>query len=176
MTTPPSSVTSSNPENAPSTDGPRAGAPPPLLVRIAGSAFGAGYAPVASGTVGSAVALALYWCIPWMHDGWVLLGASIAVTLAGIPVAARMERWYGRDPAEVVIDEVAGMWISLLFVPCTWYAALAAFLFFRAFDIVKPPPARYFDRMHGGFGIMMDDVIAGLYALACTQLLLLVIH
>jgi phosphatidylglycerophosphatase A len=171
-------VNSSAPANAPSTDGPSTGANAPsggrpsLAVLVAGSAFGAGYAPVASGTVGSAVALAIAWFVPWLHDGWILLAASVAVTLAGIPIAARMERFYGRDPAEVVIDEVAGQWISLLFLPHTWQAALAAFLFFRAFDIVKPPPARYFDRMHGGFGIMMDDVIAGLYALACSHLLL----
>ena len=140
-----------------------------LFVRIFASAGYAGYFPIASGTAGSAVALALYWVIPGMEIWWVLLSASMLALLAGIPASTAMERQYGEDPSEVVIDEVVGMWISLLFVPKVWYLALIAFFVFRIFDIIKPPPARQFDRMHGGFGIMMDDVAAGVYANLVVQ-------
>jgi phosphatidylglycerophosphatase A len=140
-----------------------------IFVRIFASAGGAGYFPIASGTVGSAVALALYWVIPGFDLWWVLAGASLLALLAGIPASSVMERQYGEDPSEVVIDEVVGMWISLLFVPKIWYLALIAFFVFRIFDIIKPPPARQFDRMHGGFGIMMDDVAAGVYANLVVQ-------
>ena len=91
----------------------------------------------------------------------------LAVTLIGIPAATIVARESGReDPGFVVLDEAAGQWIALLAAsPARWQQWLLAFLLFRFFDILKPPPARQFDRMHGGFGIMMDDVAAGLYAL-----------
>lgn len=164
MTTEASSPRSSSPASAAPTD-----AKANLFVRIFASAGGAGYFPIASGTVGSAVALALYWVIPGFDIWWVLAGASLLALLAGIPASSAMERQYGEDPSEVVIDEVVGMWISLLFVPKVWYLALIAFFVFRIFDIIKPPPARQFDRMHGGFGIMMDDVAAGVYANLVVQ-------
>ena len=81
-----------------------------------------------------------------------------------------MENYYGHDPAEVTIDEVVGQWISLLFIPPTFLAAAASFLVFRFMDIIKPFPARNFDRQHGGFGIMMDDVVAGIYANIVMQI------
>jgi phosphatidylglycerophosphatase A len=87
-----------------------------------------------------------------------------------------MEKWLGQDPAPVVIDELAGMWISVVLVPPAPLNAAAAFLLFRFFDIVKPPPARQFDRLHGGTGIMMDDVAAGIYANIVLQLFLLLIR
>jgi phosphatidylglycerophosphatase A len=74
-----------------------------------------------------------------------------------------MEHFYGHDPAVVTIDEVVGMWISLFLLPKKIGAVLAAFFIFRFLDIIKPYPAQKFDAMHGGFGIMMDDVVAGLY-------------
>ena len=85
-----------------------------------------------------------------------------------------MERRYGHDPAEVTIDEVVGMWISLFLLPKKILVALAAFVLFRLLDIIKPPISRRFDRMHGGVGIMMDDVIAGIYANVILQIALLI--
>ena len=159
MTTGNSSSASSPPAAASPTE-----ARPAFAVRLLGSACFTGYFPFASGTVGSAFALALYWVIPGMDVWWVLLSASLVFLAVGIPVASAMERYYGKDPSEVVLDEVVGMWIALLLLPKVWYLALGAFFVFRLFDIVKPSPARNFDRMHGGFGIMMDDVAAGVYA------------
>jgi phosphatidylglycerophosphatase A len=86
--------------------------------------------------------------------------------LIGIPAGSIVERESGReDPGQVVIDEVAGQWIALAACPVEIRHALLAFGLFRLFDIVKPWPARQLERLHGGLGIMMDDVAAGIYAL-----------
>ena len=92
--------------------------------------------------------------------------AALAVTLIGIPAASIVERESGReDPGHVVIDEVAGQWIALAACPLESRHVVLAFALFRLFDIVKPWPARQLERLHGGLGIMMDDVAAGIYAL-----------
>jgi phosphatidylglycerophosphatase A len=77
-----------------------------------------------------------------------------------------------KDPQFVVVDEVAGQWIALLFAPVAWKTALAAFILFRGFDIVKPPPVRQLEQLPEGTGIVVDDVAAGIYALAVLQLLM----
>ncbi len=140
---------------------------------LVGSGLFSGYAPVASGTVGSAVAVVLYWFIPGFSAWMPLAAASLFFLAAGIPIATAMEKHYGQDPSEVVLDEIVGQWIALLLLPKIWYIALASFFVFRFFDIVKPPPARQFDRMHGGFGIMMDDVAAGVYANLVLQVVVI---
>lgn len=92
--------------------------------------------------------------------------AAVAVTLIGIPAAGIVEREAAKqDPGFVVIDEVAGQLTALLLMPADIGHALLALALFRVFDIVKPPPVRQLERLHGGVGIMMDDVGAGLYAL-----------
>lgn len=91
----------------------------------------------------------------------------------GIPAATSVARASGgKDPQFVVIDEVAGQWVALLFAPLAWKTLLAGFILFRAFDIVKPPPVRQLERLPEGTGIVMDDVAAGIYALAVLQLLI----
>jgi phosphatidylglycerophosphatase A len=142
------------------------------IARVWGSFFFTGYSPFASGTVGSLAAAAVYWFLPFSDNGVVLFLLACAVLLTGIPVATLLENHHGDDPSIVVIDEVAGMWLALVFLPKTWVAVLAAFLFFRLFDIIKPSPARELDRMRGGAGIMLDDAVAGIYANIATQLLL----
>jgi phosphatidylglycerophosphatase A len=97
------------------------------------------------------------------------LAAGAVATFIGIPAASIVARESSReDPGHVVIDEVAGQWIALALSPVEIRHALLAFAFFRLFDITKPAPARQLERLHGGLGIMMDDVAAGGYALlAC---------
>jgi phosphatidylglycerophosphatase A len=98
--------------------------------------------------------------------------AAVAV-LAGIPAATRVGRASGlQDPQFVVIDEVAGQLVTLIAAPITWQSLLLGFILFRAFDIVKPPPIRYLERLPEGVGIVVDDVGAGLYALAIVQMTL----
>jgi len=98
---------------------------------------------------------------------------GIALTLVfGVPAATIVERESGRqDPQFVVIDEVAGQWITLLFTPADWRHALIALVLFRLFDIVKPFPVRRLERLPAGWGIVFDDVAAGLYALGIASLL-----
>lgn len=99
--------------------------------------------------------------------------AGLGITLIGIPTASIVEQESNRqDPGHVVIDEVAGQWIALVACPVEIGHAVLAFALFRLFDIVKPWPARQLEQLHGGLGIMMDDVAAGIYALLAG----LVIH
>ena len=120
---------------------------------------------MASGTVGSFVALIALWLIPFTT--FALLVALAIVTLVGIWAGSRVERAIdAKDPGIIVIDEVAGMLVSVLFVPRTTQVLVMAFLLFRLFDIWKPFPARQFQELHGGLGVMLDDLIAGAYALA----------
>lgn len=100
------------------------------------------------------------------------MGLCLVAVLVGIPVSTRVaQAWQKKDPSFVVIDEVAGQLIPLIGAPVTWKSLLAAFLLFRAFDILKPPPVRQLERIPQGSGIVLDDVGAGLYALIIMQLL-----
>jgi phosphatidylglycerophosphatase A len=131
---------------------------------VLASAFGAGYAPVASGTVGSFVTVVAIWLLPVTPQR--ILVALIAVTIVGVWAGSRVERVLGRkDPGIIVIDEVAGMLLSVILLPPTIPALVTAFLLFRLFDIWKPFPARESQVLTGGVGVMVDDLIAGLYAL-----------
>jgi phosphatidylglycerophosphatase A len=101
------------------------------------------------------------------------IALALFVALIGIPAATRVARGSGiKDPQFVVIDEVAGQLVALIAVPFAWKSFLAAFILFRVFDIVKPPPVRQLEALPEGAGIMLDDVAAGLYALATMHLLL----
>ena len=120
---------------------------------------------MASGTVGSFVTLIALWLIPFTTLA--LLVTLAIVTLVGIWAGSRVERAIdAKDPGIIVIDEVAGMLVSVLFLPRTIPVLVTAFLLFRLFDIWKPFPARQVQELHGGLGVMLDDLIAGAYALA----------
>ena len=128
------------------------------------SGAGAGYSPVAPGTAGSLVAAVGLWLIPFSSVG--LWAALAAVVVAGIWASHHVEAVLGRkDPGVIVIDEVAGMMVAVLLLPRTPGVLLCAFLLFRFFDIWKPFPAREAEALRGGFGVMVDDLIAGVYAL-----------
>lgn len=126
--------------------------------------LGAGYAPAASGTVGSFVTVVAIWLLPVTPLR--ILVALIVVTVVGIWAGSRVERALGRkDPGVIVIDEVAGMLLSVILLPPTIPVLVTAFLLFRLFDIWKPFPARESQVLTGGLGVMVDDLIAGFYAL-----------
>jgi phosphatidylglycerophosphatase A len=131
---------------------------------VIATVFGAGYSPVAPGTVGSAVTVAALWLIPFSRVGLVLF--LVAVIAVGTWAAQLAERQLGgKDPRAIVIDEVAGMTLSVVWLPLTPAVLLGGFVLFRLFDVVKPPPAHASQRLGGGVGVMIDDLIAGLYAL-----------
>jgi phosphatidylglycerophosphatase A len=107
------------------------------------------------------------------HTLLVALIAGIVLSIAaGVPAATLVARQAGReDPQMVVIDEVAGQWIALLFSPFDWKHGLIALILFRVFDVTKPFPARQLENLPEGWGIVFDDVAAGLYALGVASLL-----
>jgi phosphatidylglycerophosphatase A len=145
--------------------------------------FGAGFGKPGPGTWGS-VAAVLIWAAygklahPTPHALLAVLSFAIVLALAlGVPAATIVARESGRkDPQIVVIDEVAGVWIALLFSPVDWRHGLIALILFRIFDITKPFPARQLENLPAGWGIVFDDVAAGLYALGVASLLRLWIH
>jgi phosphatidylglycerophosphatase A len=103
----------------------------------------------------------------------VAIALAVLIALIGIPAATQVARGAGvKDPQFVVIDEVAGQLVALIAVPLAWKSFLAGFILFRVFDIVKPPPVRQLEAIPEGAGIVLDDVAAGLYALAAMHLLL----
>ncbi len=136
-----------------------------------------GHFPIAPGTAGSAAALVLYAALRYVAPPAMLpaidLGVIVVLFVVGCWAGTVAERHYGRtDPGAVVLDEVIGMLMTLWLVPVTWKGALVGFLLFRAFDIVKPFPARQCERLHGGLGIMADDGVAGIYGNLSLRLIL----
>jgi phosphatidylglycerophosphatase A len=132
-----------------------------------------GHFPIAPGTAGSAAALVLYVLLRWTGSPLMEGGVVVLLLIAGIWAGSAAERHYGReDPGYVVIDEVVGMLVTLLFIPLTWTGVLLGFFLFRLFDILKPPPARQLEHLHGGFGIMLDDVVAGLFGNLALRLMI----
>jgi phosphatidylglycerophosphatase A len=149
--------------------------PSPLLAFAAkaiATAGGAGYVPIAPGTAGTAVAVPLAWLLA---DVGLLayVGVTVAVTLLGIAAAhVADEAWGSHDSQRIVIDEVAGYLVTMTFVSRhDWIALVAGFVLFRVLDVVKPPPARWVDSsMPGGPGVVLDDVVAGVYGAALLWL------
>lgn len=149
-------------------------APPPLATMLA-TWFGSGRIRWAPGTWGSLAALPFAFAIQYLWGPWALLGAAVVVFLIGWWASDSYVHAAGRDdPSEVVIDEVAGQWLALLpAAVATWWHWPLGFVLFRVFDIVKPWPVGTADRrLKGGFGVMADDVIAGVYAGAFLYLLI----
>ena len=127
----------------------------------------AGLVPVAPGTAGSVVGLVLLILVRATRNDWIEVLVLVIVVAVGTWSASAAERHYRReDPGEIVIDEVAGMMLTLLWLPSGWVSFLVGFLAFRFFDIVKPFPARLAERLPGGVGVMADDLVAGLYGYA----------
>ena len=115
------------------------------------------------------MALGVIWFLPGDRAGLVVF--FVLVTAVGVWAADRAERRLGgKDPGAIVVDEVAGMTLSVMFFPRTPAVLLAGFVLFRIFDVVKPPPARGSQAIPGGVGVMVDDLIAGLYAAAILAL------
>ncbi len=137
--------------------------------KFIGSGFYTGYFPIASGTVGSAAAILIY-LIPGFENLYIIIPAAILMAVYGIYIGTKFEKKYGKDPAQCTIDEVVGTWISLIALPKTFWVILVSFLLWRILDIIKPPPARNLERLNGGLGIMIDDVVSGIYTLLIMHL------
>jgi len=139
--------------------------------QILSTFFYIGYFPLAPGSLASIAGMCIYF---WLHQNVALyVMAWFIITVLGFISAGQMEKIVGKkDPSCVVIDEVSGVMLAFFMLPLSWPVAWTAFFLFRAFDMFKIYPANKVERMHGGVGIMMDDIIAGIYTNITMQIAL----
>lgn len=141
-----------------------------FLIYGIGTGLGTGYAPIAPGTAGSLLGLVLIYLFPL--NSWYWLALTWLFFFIGVWTSTIIEKEKGEDPPIVVIDEVVGQWVALLFLPVySVKVFVLAFLLFRLFDVRKPPPIDQSQNLKAGYGIMIDDVIAGVYANIILQLI-----
>jgi len=138
--------------------------------KVVATSLGIGYMGKGGGTVAAAVCAVLWLCIFTSGYDPLVFIVTAVVTVLGIWSSGEVEQFWGKDSSRVVIDEVAGMCVSLLFIPVTPGYVLAAFVLFRFFDIVKPFYIRRTEHLPKGWGVMLDDVVAGIYANILLQL------
>jgi phosphatidylglycerophosphatase A len=133
--------------------------------------FGSGLSPKAPGTFGTLAAVPLVYLLSFYLSLGIYALVTLIACLAGIWICGlTAEDMQVHDDSSIVWDEVAGLFITMFAVPLSWQTVLLGFLLFRFFDILKPWPISYLDKhVHGGFGIMIDDVLAGVFALICLH-------
>ncbi len=151
--------------------------------KLIATAFGSGYSPVAPGTAGAAVGVLMLWGLSevlpgqfsggWPQAHWLLV-AILVFFFFGVKASQKLEPEWGHDPSRITVDELVGVWVAMLGVPVNWLNLLLAFGLFRLFDIWKPLGIRKLERLPGGWGVMMDDVAAGVAAGVCLQVWLMV--
>ena len=148
------------------------------MSKFIASWFGIGYIK-GGGTIAAAVTCGLIWLL-WLTqaggNNWTFLLITFAITLIGIYVGNKVEPFWGKDSFRVVIDEVAGMLVTMLFIPHNGWLLLAGLVLFRLFDIVKPLFIRRLEALPGGTGVMMDDILAGIYGNIVLQIAILFLH
>lgn len=142
----------------------------PLLPTIIGTGFGSGFWPWGPGTAGALTGMLIWYALSFMLNSTLLfavtLSCIVVFTIAGTWAVRRLSPFWGSDPQKVVIDEMLGVWVPLLAVPASdIWLALASFVLFRLFDILKPLGIRTLDRRKGAFYVMADDILAGVYSL-----------
>ena len=140
-----------------------------FFVKLVGSGLGTGYSPVASGTVGSFAALLIWILLPTLST-FQQASLIVATFFLGVPICTQMEAEYGHDPKQATFDEFVGQWVSLFLLPKTPAYLAASFILFRALDVWKPFPARDSQKLPGGWGVMVDDLIVGVYACGLLHL------
>lgn len=135
------------------------------LARVIATVGGLGYLPVAPGTFGSLAAVLAFLCFPTYLPPFWFTAALLVSTLIAVWAAQRLaQAGENDDPSEVIIDEVVGMAVTMAYLPLNAFTLAAGFVLFRMFDIVKPFPVRQVEKLHGGWGIVLDDMMAGVYA------------
>lgn len=146
-----------------------------LTAKILSTCFGISFFPVAPGTFTSVVAVFCYYFLPALHNPLLLFSLVLLCSGVGIWAGGVMEEQYGNDPSIVTIDELAGQWLALVALPEGALPLLLSLAFFRLFDIAKPGPVDALQRLPGGWGIMLDDLLAGLFANLSVRALLLLL-
>jgi phosphatidylglycerophosphatase A len=142
-----------------------------IVVNAFATGFGAGYAPFASGTIGSIAPCFIgYFMIK--GDQFTLAVVAVISSIISVWSSGEAENYFGHDSKKIVIDEWAGMFITLLFIPYSLSNYLIGFIVFRALDVIKIFPARQAEKLPGGWGVTMDDVVAGIQSSIVTQLII----
>lgn len=150
-----------------------------LLHIIIATALGSGFSPIAPGTAGALLACVALWFFEKIHllntysFSYVIL--IIICTILGVISTNYLEKVWGKDPSKVVMDEVIGMWITMLFIPFNLQNLLIGFILFRFFDIAKPLGVRKMEQFPNGIGVMADDVLAGIYSNILLHIIVLFI-
>ncbi len=145
--------------------------------KLIGSGFGLGYTPLAPGTAGAlgalvpAILILKYTQFPYI---W-LVFLILTFAILGIISSDKLQVSWGKDPSKIVIDEMVGMWVSLLWIDSGWIYTFAAFVLFRFFDIVKPLGIRRTESLPGGLGVMTDDIVAGVYTNVILHIMMFVL-
>lgn len=139
------------------------------VIRFFATGFYTGEIPLIPGTWGTLPGLVICLFL-FQFDPVYQIAMTVAAILISFYLASEAEKELGHDARAIVIDEIAGIMVTLVFVPRVWYYYLLGFIFFRAMDVIKPFPARQSERLPSGFGITMDDVVAGIYANLLVQL------
>lgn len=143
--------------------------------------FGSGYSPFAPGTAGALVGCGIFYFLHSFYPSYFpgfgtnalyFLTLILIFLLIGVRASYKLEPEWGEDPSKIVIDEIVGMWITLLFIPFSLLNLFIGFILFRLFDIFKPLYIRRAESMGMGWGVMMDDVAAGIYANICLQIII----
>jgi len=139
------------------------------ISKLIATFFGVGYLPLIPGTFGSVVGVIVYYFLQ-MHE-YIFYSVLFLLIMVGFWACGRAEIVFGKkDPQSIVIDEVVGVMIAFILVPFTWINAVIVFILFRIMDVAKPYPIRKLENLPGGFGIMADDIVAGIYANIIFQL------
>lgn len=139
------------------------------LAKIIATFGGLGYIPKGPGTFGALGGLIIAYGIHQIADNnylfQIILSSLILISyLSGVYAARYLEKEWGHDASKIVIDEAMGMWVSILLIPFSWVSWIAAFILFRFFDILKPLGIRKLDNIHSPHGVMLDDLLAGVYS------------
>lgn len=149
------------------------------IAKIIATSFGFGFAPIAPGTFGAIFGVIIVWLLSlsgllqlsFTTINIILIALSIIFLLLGIISTNILEKEWGHDPGKIVMDETVGLWITCLFIPLSLTNLLWAFILFRFFDILKPLGIKWFEKLNGGYGVMFDDVIAGIYGNIVLQII-----
>lgn len=144
--------------------------------KLNATVLGAGYSPFAPGTMGALVGVLILFLIKWLQADlqyftWGLLLATLIFTVLGVWSTNELESEWGKDPSKVVVDELIGVWIAVLWIPVETQWLILGFILFRFFDITKPLGIRKLEELKGGWGVMLDDVGAGIYANIVLQII-----
>ena len=140
-----------------------------FVSRMIATFFGAGYVTKVSGTVGSVLALVILWFLPPVTGWWLWIGLP-TLFLIGVWASTHAETHLGHDANSILIDEIVGQWLILAFVPKQAVIWIIGFFLFRGFDVLKPFPVNRSQKLPGGWGVMIDDVLAGIYALILLRI------